>query len=48
MDQKASGLGLYLSREIAQKLGHELNLSSQLGKGTIVRIGLNQKTLAQE
>ena len=48
VDQKASGLGLYLSREIAQKLGHELSLSSQLGKGTVVRIGLNQKTLAQE
>lgn len=48
VDQKASGLGLYLSREIAQKLGHELSLSSQLDKGTVVRIGLNQKTLAQE
>lgn len=48
LDQRASGLGLYLSREIAKKLGHELSLSSKLGEGTTVCIGLKQKTLVQD
>ncbi len=38
MDQKASGLGLYLCKTILQKLGHEISISSEPQKGTCVTI----------
>lgn len=34
----ATGIGLYLSQKIAQKLGHQITISSDLGKGTRVTI----------
>lgn len=43
--QQSSGLGLYLSRKIAQELDFSLKLTSEVGKGTEVRIGINQKRL---
>lgn len=39
-DQKATGLGLYLTRRILKKLGHTFAIDSAPGKGTTVRIGL--------
>lgn len=38
LTQQSSGLGLYLSKKIADQLGHELTLESTLGQGTIVKI----------
>ncbi|WP_408868849.1 sensor histidine kinase [Brochothrix campestris] len=35
---KATGMGLYLAKQMALKLGHELSLKSELGKGTSIQI----------
>lgn len=42
MDKKATGLGLYLCRRVAQLLGHTLALTSVPGKGTQARVGLRR------
>ena len=39
--QKSSGLGLYLSRRILNKLSHTIDITSVPGQGTTVRIGLD-------
>lgn len=38
-DKKATGIGLYLCRQMADKLGHTIRMESELGKGTKVWIG---------
>lgn len=38
IDKKSSGLGLYLSKTILQKLGHEISITSEPQKGTCVTI----------
>lgn len=38
-DKRASGLGLYLSREILRRLSHTIEIESELGVGTKVMIG---------
>ncbi|MEX3746449.1 sensor histidine kinase [Lysinibacillus xylanilyticus] len=35
---ESTGMGLYLAKEICEKLGHELNITSEVGKGTIVTV----------
>lgn len=40
-DKKATGIGLYLCRQMADKLGHTIRMESELGKGTKVCIGFN-------
>lgn len=40
-DKKASGIGLYLCKEIIKKLGHSIDFQSQPGKGTTVIIKFN-------
>lgn len=37
-DKKASGIGLYLCRQILKKLGHRLCVESKTGKGTKVKL----------
>lgn len=37
-DKKASGIGLYLCRQILQKLGHKVYIESEPGKGTRVKL----------
>ncbi len=37
-DKKATGLGLYLCKETAQKLSHEITAKSIVGKGTTISI----------
>lgn len=37
-DKKASGIGLYLCREILKKLGHKVYVESEPGKGTRVKL----------
>lgn len=34
----ATGMGLYLAKETCRKLGHDLSVHSELGKGTAVRL----------
>lgn len=46
--QKASGLGLFMSKEILTKLGHRIYLTSEVGNGTKVRLELIQKTVEIE
>lgn len=38
LQQRASGLGLYLSQQIAQKIGCQLTLTSTVGQGTTVSL----------
>jgi|LGVE01.1.fsa_nt_gb signal transduction histidine kinase len=45
MDKKSSGIGLYLSEQVLRKLGHRISVTSELGKGTKVKINLNQMEL---
>ncbi len=39
LDQHSTGIGLYLCRQIARKLGISLNVTSKVNEGTQVRIG---------
>ncbi|WP_086315170.1 hypothetical protein A5821_002609 [Enterococcus sp. 7F3_DIV0205] len=41
--QNASGLGLFMSKEILIKLGHQIALISEVGMGTKVSLNLTQK-----
>ena len=35
------GIGLYLCRQMADKLGHTIHMESEIGKGTKVWIGFD-------
>lgn len=41
LDKKASGLGLFMCKQICDKLGHEITAESVVGEGTIIRIIFN-------
>jgi two-component system sensor histidine kinase EvgS len=45
-DRQGSGLGLVISRTLCEMMGGQLQLDSQLGQGTRVRISLDLLTLA--
>lgn len=47
-EQKATGLGLYLCRQAARRLGVGLEVFSQVGEGTKVRLSLKQTRLDVE
>lgn len=47
-DRKSSGLGLYLSKKIAEQLGHEISITSKPGVGTTVKIDLSRHKLGIE
>ena len=47
-DKRATGIGLYLCRRILAKLGHSITITSEVGVGTTVRIGLAQDALEVE
>ncbi|MCD4714497.1 MAG: sensor histidine kinase [Clostridiales bacterium] len=38
MDKKSTGIGLYLSKRILNKLSHDIAISSEPGEGTVLRI----------
>ena len=46
--RKASGLGLYLCREILTRLGHSVSAESQVDHSTTIRIDLRQHKTMQE
>lgn len=43
LDQKSSGLGLYLCKQTMEKLGHTFEMKSKVGVGTSVTLGLDRK-----
>lgn len=43
--EKSTGLGLFLSKKICERLGHRLDIQSELGKGTRVLIDMSRKEL---
>lgn len=48
VDKKASGLGLYLCKEIIDNLGHKIAITSQVGQGTCVSIDFHVDELQVE
>ncbi len=48
VDKRSTGIGLYLCRQICQKLGHTITADSELGKGTRISIGLARPYLEVE
>ncbi|WP_205854530.1 sensor histidine kinase [Planococcus halotolerans] len=46
LHEKSTGLGLFLSRKICRRLGHELTIKSELEKGTRAEINMVRKELA--
>ena len=48
MDKRATGIGLYLCRQICGRLGHTITVDSELGRGTRVTIGLARPYLEVE
>lgn len=47
-DMRASGIGLYLCKRICKNLGVEISAASELDKGTVIRINLEQYQLKKE
>lgn len=43
--EKSTGIGLYLCRQIMDRLGHGISLESELGRGTTVRLDLRRRAL---
>ena len=48
LTQQSSGLGLYLSKKIAEQLGHRITLHSEVGQGTTVAIHFEEKKLVMD
>ena len=48
MDKRATGIGLYLCRQICRRLGHTIAVDSEPGRGTRVTIGLARPYLEVE
>jgi two-component system, OmpR family, sensor histidine kinase BraS/BceS len=47
-DKRASGLGLYLCKQICNRLGHKISVISEVENGTTVKIDLNQYNYVNE
>ena len=47
-DKRSTGIGLYLCRQICDRLGHRISVVSQVGKGTEIRIELGREALEVE
>lgn len=48
LTQQSSGLGLYLSKKIADELGYQISIASQVGQGTTVMISFSEKKMIFE
>lgn len=44
-DKRSTGIGLYLCREVLQKLGHTIQIQSVMGEGTTVKVGFSKDTI---
>lgn len=47
-DKRASGIGLYLSRKVCDRLGHSISIESKVGEGTVVRLDFSEEKLGIE
>ncbi|MGN0483202.1 MAG: sensor histidine kinase [Lachnospiraceae bacterium] len=47
-DRKSTGIGLYLCKKIMEQMGHEITITSELSKGTSVRLHLNSHSIQGE
>ncbi|MGE5629454.1 MAG: sensor histidine kinase [Solirubrobacterales bacterium] len=47
-DKKSTGIGLYLSKEVMNKLSHTISLDSEPGVGTKVKLGFNSHETIRE
>ena len=47
-DKKSSGIGLYLVKQVCNRLGHRISIESELGKYTRVMIDLKHANLEVE
>lgn len=47
-DAKSTGLGLYLCKRITEKIGHRLYIESEPGRGTVVKLDLENRKLGVE
>lgn len=47
-DKKSTGIGLYLCRRIMDRLGHTIAVSSEVGRGSAVTLGLGSSELHTE
>lgn len=47
-DKKSTGIGLYLCKKILRRLSHEIVVESEIDKGTIVKINMNEVPLSVE
>jgi len=45
MNQKSTGIGLYLTKSVLDKLAHDISVESQLGVGTKIEIDLSRKNM---
>lgn len=48
MDKKSTGIGLFLCRQITSRLGHDIEIQSQVGRCTRVTLDLNREELSPE
>lgn len=48
IDKKASGIGLYLSKEICRNLGIDISIDSKLEEGTVVKLNLKRYEMVKE
>ena len=44
-DKRSTGIGLYLCRQIMEKLSHTIRIESEMGAGTKVYLGLDTVSL---
>lgn len=42
-DKKSTGIGLYLCRQVLDRLNHDISISSRPGQGTLVRLDLSRR-----
>ena len=47
-DKKSTGIGLFLCKKILTKLSHTITVTSEVGKGTAVKLGLDTDSLGVE
>jgi signal transduction histidine kinase len=47
-DKKSTGKGLYLCKRILTKLSHTITIESDVGSGTIIKIGLDTVKITAE
>ncbi|MDD3570137.1 MAG: sensor histidine kinase [Lachnospiraceae bacterium] len=48
MDKKSTGIGLYLCKQVIKKLGFEISVTSEIGKGTTFMIKFGKQKLSLE